>query len=469
MTRTLLAALAGTFVLLGEASAATYARQDLTIVVDDGAPIAATLYLPDSAPPEGGWPAIVLLHGLGADRTQTNAIAETYGLAGEDFAVLTYDARGHGASGGLSSIAGPREVADAGALYTWLSERPEVAAERIGAWGISAGGATILNSFLAGAPWAAVFAAATWTDLPSVLVPQGLVRPDLVAALVDSVAETRRDPSLVAVQAAALAGNTEAVRTWAEARSSLAGLEAVTSPVFLAQGRRDPLFGLAQGSLAFQRLQGTKALWVGLHGSSPSAFPAADTALLMGQVRAWYDCHLRGAACDPARQAVFVAPERFTGQVVRTAALPRTSTATFALPGVATFAARGKAVRQTRPLPRAIEVFGTPSVQVSAAASGGWARLVAVLTARTRQGQEIVLATGGVPTRAGAQRLTIQLTSQATVVPRGARLTLTLAASAVTQTPVGQPYLDLPMRPNARVRVGTAVLRLPALRTPVTR
>jgi hypothetical protein len=54
-------------------------------------------------------------------------------------------------------------------------------------------------------------------------------------------------------------------------------------------------------------------------------------------------------------------------------------------------------------------------------------------------------------------------------VPRGSRLTLTLASSSTAQSPSNLLYLDLPMAPTARARVGTAVLKLPGLRTPVTR
>jgi hypothetical protein len=108
-------------------------------------------------------------------------------------------------------------------------------------------------------------------------------------------------------------------------------------------------------------------------------------------------------------------------------------------------------------------------VRTSVAASGGWSRLVAVLTARTPQGKEIVVAAGGVPTKRGAQKLTIKLSSQATFIPRGSRLTLTLGSSTLAQSSSNLLYLDLPMPPSARVRVGSAVLTLPGLRTPVTR
>jgi hypothetical protein len=108
-------------------------------------------------------------------------------------------------------------------------------------------------------------------------------------------------------------------------------------------------------------------------------------------------------------------------------------------------------------------------VRVPVAASGGWSRLVAVLTARTRGGQEILVGAGGAPTRNGSRSLTIRLPSQATFVPAGSRLTLTLGSSSTAQSSSNLLYLDLPMAARSRVRVGTAVLSLPGLRTPVTR
>ncbi len=111
--------------------------------MDDGVSIAATLYLPDGPAPAGGWPAIVFLHGISQSRQVTNAIAEGYGFVGQSYAVLTFDARGHGESGGLVGIDGPREVADTRAVHAWLAARPDVADAKIGAWGISYGGGAV--------------------------------------------------------------------------------------------------------------------------------------------------------------------------------------------------------------------------------------------------------------------------------------------------------------------------------------
>lgn len=461
--------LAALLLVVGESPAQPLARQDVVVTMDDGTPIAATLHLPDTAPPSGGWPAIVLLHGLPGDRAQMNSLVTLAGLPAQGYAVLTFDARGVGDSGGLVSLAGPREVADARALHSWLGARSDVAEARIAALGISYGGGIALNSLVAGVPWRAVFVAQTWTQLASALAPQGLVKSGALASYLGTVPPQRRDPSLTAAAAAALAGNTAAVRQWAAERSSLAGLGAVTTPVFMAQGRRDFLFDLEQGTSAFQRLQGTKVLYLGLHGHAPSTFPAADTGTLLQLGSAWLGCHLRDVLCDPAPASVYLAPESFTGQVTRRGTLPPTSPRTFALPGVSTFGQRGKGVRRTPPVRTAFETFGTPTVTTTIAASGGWSRLVAVLSARTPDGREIVVGSGGVPTARGARKVTIRLSGQATFVPRGSRLTLTLASSSTAQASTNTLYLDLPMPPSARARVGSAVLRLPTLRIPVTR
>src|SRR5262245_15129638 len=140
VVRVLLGALATALVLVGgDATGAAAAKQDLSITMDDGVSIAATLYLPDGTPPPGGWPGIVFLHGLSGNRQSMNALVEGYGLTGQGYAILTFGARGHGESGGLVGIDGPREVADTRAIHDWFAARPDVSDAKVGAWGISYG------------------------------------------------------------------------------------------------------------------------------------------------------------------------------------------------------------------------------------------------------------------------------------------------------------------------------------------
>ena len=100
--------------------------------MSDGVKIATTYYVPDGVPPTGGWPAVMLFHGLGGSRTDPgtplgmslNSFAETQ-LAPQGYAALTFDARGHGQSEGLVSIDGPREIQDVRELFGWLAAHAE--------------------------------------------------------------------------------------------------------------------------------------------------------------------------------------------------------------------------------------------------------------------------------------------------------------------------------------------------------
>src|SRR2546430_14530751 len=120
--------------LIAPGTASAFSKQDIRLPMSDGVELAATYYVPDGAPPSGGWAAVLLLHGIGETRTFTNnavgmsinTIAETY-LVPQGYAALTFDARGHGESGGVVDIDGPREVQDVRELVAWLGSRPNVA------------------------------------------------------------------------------------------------------------------------------------------------------------------------------------------------------------------------------------------------------------------------------------------------------------------------------------------------------
>jgi hypothetical protein len=158
---------------------------------------------------------------FGRDRSDSNALVEGYGLVDQGYVLLTFDARGHGSSGGLVSVAGPREVSDVRAIYAWLANRPDVADARIGAWGISYGGGTILNSLVAGVPWAAS-SRSDLTDLYS--GPCHRARRRERYRLAGSSRPQARSVT-AAVQAAAFVGNAAAVRPRAAAGLSPKSVE----------------------------------------------------------------------------------------------------------------------------------------------------------------------------------------------------------------------------------------------------
>jgi len=453
--------------LLVAGRASAYTQQELSLHMDDGVDLAATLYEPSSAPPPAGHPAIVVFHGLAGKRQDLDFLARAF--AGS-FAVLTLDARGHGESGGLVSIDGPREMADVRAVFSWLAARPEIDGGKLGAWGMSLGGGAVLRSLVEGVPWAAAETVETWTDLYSAMAPQRLSKSGAVYQFLNSVPENRFDPSVLAIREDAIASTKlGALRAWADARSSRSRLAKVTTPVFMFQGRRDFAFDIAQARAGYRLLKGPKQLYVGDFGHTPSTFPGPDIAQVTSLGLKWFTRYLIGTPANFA--PVSLAPSPWRGKLRTYSTLPATRPLTIQLGGSDSLSGPGRALRASGPLTAPVETFGSPQVKVTVHLSGGWSRLVAVLTAQPRRGAEIVISEGGVNTTglSGKRQLTIGLIDVATLIPRGSRFRLYLASNSLAQDPDNLLYLNLPMPAKARVKIGPARVVIPILRSPVSR
>lgn len=458
--------LAASLVALCAAGRASASTQELTLRMDDGVDLAATLYEPANAPPPAGYPAIVLFHGLGGKRQDLAAVAQRFDSR---FAVLAFDLRGHGQSGGLVSIDGPREIQDTREVYDQLAARPEIDRTRIGAWGVSLGGGAVLRSLVQGVPWKAVETVETWTDLYSALAPQGLAKSGAIFNFLSSVPSDRLDPSVTAIRDDALASrNLKALKAWADLRSSRKLLSKVTTPVFMFQGRRDFAFDISQAKAGYALLKGPKRLYVGDFGHAPSTFPGPDFASMMSLGLAWFSRYLSAGTTPVA--PFTLAPSPWHGKPRTYSKLPATRRLTVSLPGNDRLAGTGRALRTSGAFTADAETFGAGKVQVTAKLTGGWSRLVAVLAAR-RNGSDTIVSEGGVNTTGlkGTRHLSIHLIDTATLIKRGSRLTLTLASSSTAQNAGNLLYLNLPMPRSARVTVGAAKLTLPILKTPVSR
>lgn len=88
--------------------------------------------------PSSNGAAVALLHG--ASSTRSNVLAQAAVLARRGYGVLFFDARGHGRSGGRAMEFGWYGELDTSAAVDYLSGRPDVDPERIGAVGMSMGG-----------------------------------------------------------------------------------------------------------------------------------------------------------------------------------------------------------------------------------------------------------------------------------------------------------------------------------------
>lgn len=141
----------------------------LTSYSSDGLKVNGLLTIPNQVRPEGGWPAIVFIHGY-IPPTQYATTGEAYSayvdyLARNGFVVFKIDLRGYGDSEGQSGggYYGSDYVTDALNAYNALQNFEFVNPNEIGMWGHSMAGNVLLRS------------AAVKKDIPALVIWAGAV------------------------------------------------------------------------------------------------------------------------------------------------------------------------------------------------------------------------------------------------------------------------------------------------------
>jgi uncharacterized protein len=114
--------------------------EDVVFTSQDGVTLKGWLVKPSH--PRQPSPAIIICHGLGANKSDFTELAAT--LSRRGYAVLLFDFRAHGESGGSRSSLGYREQDDVLAAFGFLKARPGMDAEKIGIFGFSMGGASAI-------------------------------------------------------------------------------------------------------------------------------------------------------------------------------------------------------------------------------------------------------------------------------------------------------------------------------------
>jgi alpha-beta hydrolase superfamily lysophospholipase len=449
----------------GSALAAT--PQQLTIAASDGAKLACSLVEPDGAAPTGGWPAVMLFHGLGGKHQDMEPIATQY-LAPAGYASLECDARGHGVSDGLFGLDGARDVQDTRELFAWLTARPEISDTQIGALGISLGGGAVWNATVAAVPFKAIVPIITWTNLLTALAPQGLSKSGLVQYLAGLVPTTRWDPQLLAASAGlTTSADLTAAAALSASRSPVSKLPTITTPTLLIQGRHDFLFDIDQALTAYKALHGPKRLYIGDLGHSPASNPTAELPTYFGEAVKWFDRYLRSVSNGiEGKPSIVLAHDPWDGTPTSYKTLPSTKTISVTLPGTATMSgATGKVVRSARVTGGPHETFGDSTVVVRYSGAKNWDRLVAVLAVA---GNSTPITAGGVKLTASSGKVTIKLMNEAVRVAAGKKLVLYLSSTSIAQDPGDALYLAA-VQPGAEITIGRVTLNVSVLKQAVSR
>ena len=425
--------------------------QPVTVTASDGVPLACSFVEPDGTAPPGGWPAVILFHGLGGSHTDMEPLA-TQVLAPAGYASLECDARGTGASGGVWGLDGPREDQDARDLFNWLAARPEISDTQIGAFAISLGGGAVWNATAAGVPFKAIVPAITWTNLQTALEPNGLSKSGTVQLLALAVPTSRWDPDLLAAEPALIQEtNPGQVAALGAARSVSGALRSISTPTLLIQGRHDFLFDIDQALAAYRQLAGPKALYIGDLGHAPAPNPPAELPTVYGLALQWFDRYLRGAG--NAVPPVTLAHDPWDSKPTTYTSLPATRTISVSLPGTTTLKSGAKASRGARFTGGAHETFGDSAVTVRYSKAKGWNHLVAVVTAA---GQSTPITEGGVTIKGASGVATIHLMDESVLIRAGKKVTVTIGATS------GDAYaVDVP--DGSSITLGRATLKLSVL------
>lgn len=327
----------------------------------DGEPIYTTMFMPEGASAASPVPLVMRSHGWAGhgERSLAEASSTTKALLDAGYAVLTWDERGFGYSGGQVHVLKPRfEGRDASALIDWLATDADIAPKLvcesgrgtdgtcadpvIGMTGGSYGGGIQMLTAAFDAEFSsttsgdeprvdALAPEITWNDLRYSLYDNRVINfgwSELLYAIgVPTARGEGLDPRNPAgPQAGGLAqqiheSQTEGVTTnqlSAESvrffgRSSLAAYgdeHPVTVPTMFLQGSVDTLFDLSEAARNFHHVRGRApakmVVFCGGHVSCPAYYAEANDRRFMNQaILDWFGKYLRGRSVDTGAPVVY--------------------------------------------------------------------------------------------------------------------------------------------------------------------
>jgi ABC-2 type transport system ATP-binding protein len=329
-TRALLVGAAAALAMLALPPAAgavqTEDRQVATSI--DGTPIVYTLHLPDRASASDPVPAVLITHGWGGSRQRTPS-AFSSRLMEEGYAVLSWDQRGFGQSGGQVEVDDPDwEARDVSALIDALASDPRIATDAPGDPRVGMSG----GSYAGGVQWItaatdrrvdAIAPEIAWHNLLESLIPEGVVKAGWGAVLYGG-GQTSVTGGLGADNPAGpQAGNYNPQLHRALAEGVATGefspqtreffahrgpdylLDRVRAPAFIIQGTIDTLFPPSQAVSNYRAMERSRpgvplkmAFYCSGHGTCPPFDPGPPDHI-EDRILAWFDRYVKGERGAP--------------------------------------------------------------------------------------------------------------------------------------------------------------------------
>lgn len=477
----------------------------------DGTRIVYHLFLPAEASASNRVPVVLMTHGWGGSG-QTTYEGDVKLLIDAGYAVLTWDQRGFGTSGGEANVDSQEfEVRDVQALISYLAGRPEIQTDapgdpRMGMLGGSYAGGIQLMTAAADPRVDAIAPDIAWNDLPYAIFPSGISKLGWDVALYALGTSTGTANGLPAGETGGLAfeihksfveGVTlnevspESV-AWFDARSpkhyingaTLADgtlLPGIHAPTLLTQGTIDTLFNLNQAiynerQIAANGVPTKMIFFCGGHAiGGGTACQAGDQgAHIDAAVLAWFDRYVRGNASSDTGAAIEYQLQ--DGTFANADALPAT-TATASgsgtlvntiVPTSGTPLQAGPAPDGFRipvPVPPATHLLGIPTATLSVTGVGPDASIFIKLIDLT-SGNAVAIDDQVAPLRVknlsdAAQTFTIDLTSVAWAMLPGHSIAVEASPTSLDHASIRTPFVaelemtvSLPYRETGAVIVG---------------
>jgi ABC-2 type transport system ATP-binding protein len=244
-------------------------KNNIIVQSKDGTPIVATLFLPADASRRHKVPAVLRTHGWGGHRyTQPDHYIRA--LVRHNYAVLTWDSRGFGDSGGAAHVGAPGyEVKDAKALISYLATLPKIKKDgptdpRVGWIGESNAGGVQINTAAFDRRVDAIAPIVPWGALVNDLIPNRVPKQTwgellygggLATAMGDGLdsptgPQTGNFAPQIHRAEAELASTgqvSDEIRRWFAHKSTTIRSNRVKAPTLIIQGSIDTLFPLEDG------------------------------------------------------------------------------------------------------------------------------------------------------------------------------------------------------------------------------
>jgi len=270
---------------------------DVNVQVSDGVSLEATVTRPIGLPPSGGFPAIVLVPGLGGKKDDMRLLSISMALYG--YASLAYSVRGQGNSGGLSTISGDRERQDLFEVIQYLRNLRDINPNKLGVTGGSQGG---IHSWMAAVyrmPGVKAVAPLIATpDFARALVPNGCIKYGLPREL--TIGSVRYSGDRDRLRDFIIADQYDSVLAYVNVRDLARLVDSVQVPVLQGLGWADFLFPVNGGIGAREQLAARHLpIWsyFGTNGHGEEV-NAEEAAFLLDRTVHWFDHWLKGFSLD---------------------------------------------------------------------------------------------------------------------------------------------------------------------------